>query len=271
MIRIRIKIGFGATIISSTRPASPTSQNAGCSAATARPPSSGTIGKRLKRFRKNPTYAMAVKKSRSVAAPIAQKAQAPSVPDDRACERDPRFAPHVVGELLQRDQRAEKRDEHRRAHRQALALGLEHVAHLVDEEEHDEPDGEPPAPEQRVRRDRDEPRERRADELELEHDDGRRLELPEERADEGERHPQLARDRAPGGLRMHGLVAAQLREVVLLLGCARPRRPVHVVLAFLLAVIAHRLVVAESNARNRDRSTPRRPRTPLSSRAAPSP
>ena len=87
--------------------------------------------------------------------------------DDWPRDRQLRLVPGVVGHLLQGDQRAEERDEERSAHGQALALRLEHVTHLVHEEQEDEPDPEPPAAEPDVERGRDE---HRAQELRLEED-----------------------------------------------------------------------------------------------------
>src|SRR5919106_77558 len=77
---MRMRMGFGATTTSPTISSSPTNQNAGCSAAAARPPSSGTIGIRLKRLRKKPTNASATRSSLSQASPATQKAAAPTEP-----------------------------------------------------------------------------------------------------------------------------------------------------------------------------------------------
>ena len=170
--------------------------------------------------------------------------------DVRAGEREARLAPDVVRDLLQRDQGAEERDEHRRARLQPLAAGLEHVPELVDEEEQDEADREPPAPEQRVGRDRDEPGERRPDELELEDRERGGLELPEQRAEERERHPQPANDELPRRLGVDRLVVAQVREVVLVLAAlvrtllVRTNGPLELV-GTLRLIVAHRLVVAD--------------------------
>ena len=90
-------------------------QSAGWSAATARPPSSGTIGSRLKRLRKKPVNASAIKKSRVERLAEPPERQRAEAADDRPRERDLRLAPDVVRQLLHRDQRAEERDEQRRA------------------------------------------------------------------------------------------------------------------------------------------------------------
>src|SRR5213079_2017301 len=74
-------------------------------------------------------------------------------------------------------------------HRQALALRLEHVSHLVHEEEDDQADPEPPAAEPDVERGRDEDREQ---ELELEQ---RRAELEQERTGRDQRREELAQER----------------------------------------------------------------------------
>ena len=122
----------------------------------------------------------------------------------RAGDADPRLAPGVLRHLLQRDQRAEERDEHRRRDGQPLVPCLDHVPHLVDEQEHDEPDPEPPAADPDVDRGRDEHREQ---ELELEQDDA---ELGEERADRDDRGPELAREALPTRLGVDRLVVAKV-------------------------------------------------------------
>ena len=52
-------IGFGKAIAAATSSAKPTNHIHGLSAAIARPPSSGSTGARLKRFRKKPVNASA--------------------------------------------------------------------------------------------------------------------------------------------------------------------------------------------------------------------
>ena len=73
--------------------------------------------------------------------------------------------------------RAQEGDEDRRAGLDALAAQRDDVAHLVDEEQHDEADGELPAPDQRVGGDRDEHRARGREDLELGQQQQDRLEL----------------------------------------------------------------------------------------------
>ena len=75
-----MRIGFGLTTASPTIISSPSSQIAGWSAPTARPPSSGTIGMRLKRFRKKPTNASAMSSSDPFASAATQKTAAPTEP-----------------------------------------------------------------------------------------------------------------------------------------------------------------------------------------------
>ena len=60
--------------------------------------------------------------------------------EDRSGEPDPRLGERVVTERAGADHRAEERDEHRRARLDAFAPQLDHVADLVDEEQHDEAD-----------------------------------------------------------------------------------------------------------------------------------
>ncbi len=107
--------------------------------------------------------------------------------------------------LLQEDARAEERDEEGGADGQALPLRLEPVTHLVDEDQPDEPDRERDAPVPEVGAERDEEAEQ---ELELEDADA---ELRDERADRGERRPDLAADLPPvGAARLDRLVVAKV-------------------------------------------------------------
>ena len=128
--------------------------------------------------------------------------------DDRAGQRDPRLVPGVARVLLHRDHRAEERDEHRRADGQALSPRLDHVAHLVHEEQHDQPGREPRAADPEVEAERDEDRE---EELRLEED---RPELCEERAGRRDRRPESAQDVAPAPLGLHRVVLVVLGRLV---------------------------------------------------------
>src|SRR4029450_10110027 len=56
MTRMMIKIGFGENATSTSSPRKPSTQSAGWSAATIRPPSSGTIGSRLNRWGREPGH-----------------------------------------------------------------------------------------------------------------------------------------------------------------------------------------------------------------------
>src|SRR5947208_2817972 len=80
----------------------------------------------------------------------------------------------------------------------------------VDEQQHDEPDSEPPAADPDVHRGRNEHRE---EELELEQDDA---ELGEKRADRGDRRPKPPEEPTPvEALRLDRLVLAPLLWVLL--------------------------------------------------------
>src|SRR4051794_41917425 len=68
---MRIRIGLGKKIASATIPAKPANHIHGAIAAIARPPSSGSIGIRLKRLMRKPVNASASQKWLPVARPIA--------------------------------------------------------------------------------------------------------------------------------------------------------------------------------------------------------
>ena len=85
--------------------------------------------------------------------------------ENRPRDRKPSFAPRIVRHLLHRDHRSHQRDEHGNRHRQALSLCFEHMSHLMDEEQRDEADAEPPPADPHVQRERHEHREEK---LELE-------------------------------------------------------------------------------------------------------
>ena len=220
MTRIRIRIGFGATIVRPTSATSPTTQSAGGSPRRCGRRRAGEIGARLKRLRKKPVKASATSSSESKYSPSAPDRRSTEAAEDRPRDRDLRLVPGVVGQLLQRDQRAEEGDEHRRGDRQPLPLGLEDVTQLVHEQEQDEADRELPAPEERIRADRDEHRAGDREELELEDRDEEELQLPDQQPDRGDRRPELAPDVAQRhraldrgvGLRLFGL-ARRVRVV----------------------------------------------------------
>ena len=208
---IRIRIGFGSTTTSPTIISSPTNQKAGCSAPAARPPSSGTIGMRLKRLRKNPTNASPMRSSEPVASAGDPARRRADRAQDRPGERDARLLPGVVGELLHPDHRAEERDEQRRARGNSLPPQLEDVPELVDEDQQHEADREREPPEPRVRGDRHEHREPRRDDLELEQE-------PAE-LDDQEAERDRAAQRACAGGRRAPTAASSARS-----RARRPRR-----------------------------------------------
>ena len=72
---------------------------------------------------------------------------------------------------------AQERDEHRRRGLDPLAAELDHVAHLVHEQQQHEADRELPAPDQRVGGDRDQHGRRRGEDLDLRQQEQKRLEL----------------------------------------------------------------------------------------------
>ena len=164
------------------------------------------MGSRLKRLRKKPVKASAIRNGESSASPRAPDDHRAEGAEDRAGERDARFLPGIRRHLLHPDDGAEEGDEERRRSRHALAAELEDVAELVHEDQKDEADGEPPAPDPRVGRDRDEHRPRGREDLELEEREREELELRKEGADRRERRDQLLPDLLPARLRMDRLV-----------------------------------------------------------------
>src|SRR5207248_9306839 len=126
--------------------------------------------------------------------------------EQRPGDRELELPPGVLRALLEEDARAQERDEERRGHGQALALGLEPVAALVHEDESDQPDREPDPAEPQVGAERDEQAEQ---ELVLEDRDA---ELRDDGADRGERGPDLPAELAPvrAAARLDRLVAAKL-------------------------------------------------------------
>ena len=108
-------------------------------------------------------------------------------PEHRAGQADARLGRGVLRHLLHRHQGAQERDEHRRAGRDPLPAQLDHVPHLVHEQKQHEPNGELPAPDQRVGADRHEHRRRGGEQLELRQQKQERLELGRE-LDEHQTH-----------------------------------------------------------------------------------
>ena len=192
--RIRIRIGFGATIVRPDQGDEPDDPERGMD----RRDDPAAVERRDRREVEE-VEEEAGEGQRDEQLGVEVLAEAPDgrgaeAAEDRARDRDLRLVPGVVGQLLQHDHRAEKGDEHRRRDRQPLPLGLEDVAQLVDEQEHHEADRKLPAPEERVRGDRDEHRAGDREELELEDREQQELELPEEEAERGDRSPELAQD-----------------------------------------------------------------------------
>ncbi len=184
MIRM---IGLGKIEASAISPAKPANHIHGAIAAIALPPSSGTTGSRLNRFRKKPVNASARHRSFPVACQMKMHAAEPMLPRIGPASPTRASASGVVAERLRGDHRAEERDEHRRTRPDALATELDHVTHLVHQQQHHEADRELEPPDRRVRRDRDEHRARRRQQLQLREEDQDRLELREERDDRRDR------------------------------------------------------------------------------------
>ena len=125
-----------------------------------------------------------------------QGREPPERTEHRPGEPDARLGQGVLGHLLHRHERPEKRDEHRGRGRDALAPELQDVPHLVHPDQDHYPDREPDREEQGIRPDADEHGQRRAQELDLEKEQRQPLELCEQQPDRGERREQ-ALDDAP--------------------------------------------------------------------------
>ena len=139
--------------------------------------------------------------------------------EDRPGDRDPRGLPRIAARVLHVG--AEERDEHRQLRVQPLALRLEEVAHLVEQDQHDEADRELPAPDQRVAADRDE------DRRELDEDE-RELRECEHRRDD--RREELLQAPAPvGAARLDRVVAAVVEIGIVGAGIhvGHEPRPIH--------------------------------------------
>ena len=165
---IRMMIGFGKTKTSTTIPKSPTNHIHGDSAAIARPPSSGDDRQQVEQVQEEAGEGERRQNSRCrVASAIGMHAAAPSEPRIGPARPTRASASGVVAQRL---------GPHR-APRNGMNTGALasmpsrrswiDVAHLVDEQQHHEPEGELPSPDQAVGADRDEHRRRRREELEL--------------------------------------------------------------------------------------------------------
>ena len=87
---------------------------------------------------KKPTYASACR-NLPVASQMPSGIRQSRRPQDRPGEPDARLGGRVVAERLGRDDGAEEGDEHRRRGLDPLAAELDHVPHLVDEQQQHEP------------------------------------------------------------------------------------------------------------------------------------
>src|SRR5207237_847066 len=115
---------------------------------------------------------------------LGMAARLPAPPELERAEDDDERQDRARVVDLEHDEGAEEGDEERRRSWDALTAQLEHVAHLVDEDQPDETEAEPPAAEERIRADRDDHRPGDREHLELEEDGA---ELDEERADRPDR------------------------------------------------------------------------------------
>ena len=134
------------------------------------------------------------------AEPIPQQASEASAPAGRR-EGEVGVLQRVERRVLDRDVRAEEWDEARDRDVEPLPLGLDEVAELVDEDQRDEADAELPAPDQRVRADRDE----QAEELEDEE-----AELDDQAEHDRDRAPRSFTRRSSARLRVDRLVVAKI-------------------------------------------------------------
>ena len=204
-------IGLGKMTASGIIAANPTNHIHGAIAAIARPPSSGTTGSRLKRLRKKPVNANARHRSLPVACQTTTHAAAPMLPRIGPASPTRASAVRVVAQRASCDHGAQEWDEHRRAGLDALAPERDRMTHLVNEQQRDEPGGERPAPQQRVRGERHQDRACRREQLQLRKEHQDRLELREHRhdrrADRGQPTPDGAL-RAPLG---HGVGTLRTR------------------------------------------------------------
>ena len=194
--------------LTTTRPTiitSPTNQKAGCRAPTARPPSSGTIGIRLNRFRKKPTNARATRSSEPVTSPAIQNAAAPTEPTigpasaTRAsfqASSGSSFIPMTAprkgmksGALAGTPWR-----------RSSITCPISWTKIRIDE-----PDRERQPPDPRVRRDRHQHRGAGRQYLELQE---QAAELDDQETERDQRREELSHHVAESPTRLHGLVTA---------------------------------------------------------------
>ena len=132
-------------------------------------------------------YASASQKSESMASAVARQRERADPPAIGPANDTRAFTQGSKRHVPERDVGAEERQEDGQLRIEPLALRLEVVAELVDEDQEHEADRERPPPDQRVPADRDEdPEELQDDEAELrdrrDHDEQRRQEAAQERA-----------------------------------------------------------------------------------------
>ena len=161
--------------------AKPTNHIHGAIAAIARPPSSGTTGSRLNRFRRKPVKASARQMSLPVACQIRMQRGRSDAAEDRPGEADAGFGQRVVAERAGADHGAEEGDEHRRAGLDSLAAQRDHVAHLVDRAAARRSRRRTASPRSRRRRRPRRHRPGRGEKLELGQEQQDRLELGQDR------------------------------------------------------------------------------------------
>ena len=133
----------------------------------------------------------------------------PERAEDRAGQPDARLGEGVVAERLGEDRSAEEWDEHGRARADALAAQLEHVAHLVHEQQQHEPGGELPAEEQAVGGDRDERRAGGREQLDLGQQQEQSLDRGKKLGDQGDDRREHAADALAQRLHARAAVGAE--------------------------------------------------------------
>ena len=142
--------------------------------------------------------------------PDPEREQGPDRAQHRSGQADARLGGGVVRQLLHADHGAHEGDEQRRSGLDALAAQLQHVAHLMDEDQDHEARCERPAPDQRVGRHRDQHRPRGRQDLELREQQEDALELREQDAQRGEPAAHAVADRL--ALRLQRLSHLRLRR-----------------------------------------------------------
>ena len=130
-----IRIGFGFQITRPSKARKPTSQSAGMQGRRDAPAVERHHRQQVEEIeeeaekRERLQRRSSRRRRRRCRSPARRPSRASGL-RSRAC-----LAPGVVRHLLERDQRAHERNEQRRRNRQPLPLRLEHVSHLVDEQQ----------------------------------------------------------------------------------------------------------------------------------------